>query len=107
MGPPGLQGGATWTNSSASLVRGQARSYQARPNNTDIDRWQTDSLVRACGEWLGEHFRRADAIEGVVEHSGTPERTFEHRLKAATGTSPTEYLQRCWNPAPRRWTRSV
>jgi transcriptional regulator GlxA family with amidase domain len=52
-----------------------------------------DSVVRACEQWLAEHFRRSDAIRQVVESAGIPERTLKRRFKAATGTTLIEYLQ--------------
>ena len=52
-----------------------------------------DSVVRACEEWLGEHFREAGAIQQVVERSRIPERTLKRRFRAATGATLIEYLQ--------------
>jgi transcriptional regulator GlxA family with amidase domain len=52
-----------------------------------------DSLVRACEDWLGAHFQRADAIKAVVDRSGAAERTLKRRFKVATGTTLIEYLQ--------------
>ena len=52
-----------------------------------------DSLVRACEEWLGEHFRETGAIQRVVELSKIPERTLKRRFKAATGFTLIEHIQ--------------
>ena len=52
-----------------------------------------DSVVRSCEEWLGKHFREADAIKQVVELSKIPERTLKRRFKAATGSTLIEHLQ--------------
>lgn len=52
-----------------------------------------DSVVRSCEEWLGKHFRKADAIKQVVELSAIPERTVKRRFKAATGTTLIDYIQ--------------
>ncbi len=52
-----------------------------------------DSVVRSCEEWLGNHFRAADAIKQVVGMAGIPERTLKRRFKAATGSTLIDYLQ--------------
>jgi transcriptional regulator GlxA family with amidase domain len=52
-----------------------------------------DSVVRRCEQWLGEHFREADALRQVVGLAGIPERTLKRRFKSATGSSIIEYLQ--------------
>lgn len=52
-----------------------------------------DSVVRSCEEWLGNHFRNADAIKQVVELSKVPERTLKRRFKTASGVTLIEYLQ--------------
>ena len=52
-----------------------------------------DSVVRTCENWLGQHFRKTDAIKQVVELAKIPERTLKRRFKAATGTTLIEYLQ--------------
>lgn len=52
-----------------------------------------DSVVRSSEEWLGKHFRKANAIKQVVELSAIPERTIKRRFKAATGTTLIDYIQ--------------
>lgn len=52
-----------------------------------------DAVVRACENWLAEHFREHDALEQTVRHSGIPERTLKRRFKQATGTTLIERLQ--------------
>ena len=52
-----------------------------------------DSVVRSCEEWLGEHFRAADAIKRVIDMAGLAERTLKRRFKAATGITLIDYLQ--------------
>jgi len=52
-----------------------------------------DAVVRACEDWLGEHFTEADAIRNVVERAKIPERTLKRRFRAATGMTLIEYLQ--------------
>ena len=62
----------------ASLVRNQPHA---------------DSVVRACQEWLTEHFAEDDAVSRVVAMAKIPERTLKRRFKTATGGSLIEYLQ--------------
>ncbi len=52
-----------------------------------------DSVVRTCENWLGEHYRKTDAIKKVVDVSGIAERTLKRRFKTATGTTLIDYLQ--------------
>jgi transcriptional regulator GlxA family with amidase domain len=52
-----------------------------------------DAVVRACENWLAEHFREHAALEQAVRHSGIPERTLKRRFKQATGTTLIERLQ--------------
>ena len=52
-----------------------------------------DSVVRACENWLGDHFREQGLIQKVVVQSGVPERTLKRRFKIATGSSLIDYLQ--------------
>jgi len=52
-----------------------------------------DSVVRACEDWLGEHFIEPGALQRVVERANIPERTLKRRFRAATGMTLIEYLQ--------------
>lgn len=52
-----------------------------------------DAVVRACEDWLGEHFREHDALEQAVRRCGIPERSLKRRFKHATGTTLIERLQ--------------
>jgi transcriptional regulator GlxA family with amidase domain len=52
-----------------------------------------DAVVRACEDWLAEHFREHDALEQAVRRSAIPERTLKRRFKQATGTTLIERLQ--------------
>ena len=62
----------------ASLVRNQPHA---------------DSVVKACEQWLAEHYRQNGAIQRGVDQANIPERTLKRRFKAATGTTLIEYLQ--------------
>ncbi|MGD2056020.1 MAG: helix-turn-helix domain-containing protein, partial [Gammaproteobacteria bacterium] len=52
-----------------------------------------DAVVRACEQWLGQHFLDAHAIKRVVEQAKIPERTLKRRFRAATGDTLIDYLQ--------------
>jgi len=52
-----------------------------------------DAVVRACEDWLGEHFTESGALQHVVERAKIPERTLKRRFRAATGMTLIEYLQ--------------
>lgn len=52
-----------------------------------------DARVRACEEWLAEHYREHDALPRAVAHAGIAERSLKRRFKAATGVSLIERLQ--------------
>jgi transcriptional regulator GlxA family with amidase domain len=53
----------------------------------------SDSVVRACQDWLAQHFRERGALQRVVEGAGIPERTLKRRIKRATGSTLIEHLQ--------------
>ncbi|MBL8831215.1 MAG: helix-turn-helix domain-containing protein [Rhodospirillales bacterium] len=52
-----------------------------------------DAAVRRAEAWLAAHFRETDAVRGVVEASGIPERSLNRRFKAAVGTTPIAHVQ--------------
>ena len=52
-----------------------------------------DSAVRACEEFLAEHFRQPDVIANVVNQSNLPERTLKRRFKLATGVTLIAHIQ--------------
>ncbi len=52
-----------------------------------------DAVVRACQEWVADAYTRYDAVTRMVARSGLPRRTFDRRFRAATGYSPTDYIQ--------------
>ena len=48
--------------------------------------------MRACEDWLGQHFRTSNVIKSIVERTQVPERTLKRRFKSATGTTLIDYL---------------
>jgi transcriptional regulator GlxA family with amidase domain len=65
-----------------------------------------DAVVRACEDWLGEHFREVDRLGQVVARAGIPERTLKRRFRAATGTTLIDYLQNLRVEAAKRLLES-
>jgi transcriptional regulator GlxA family with amidase domain len=52
-----------------------------------------DGVILKCQTWLAEHYARAEVVADVVRVSGLPKRTFDRRVRAATGYSPLAYIQ--------------
>jgi len=75
----------------ATLVRPQAHA---------------DAVVRACEEWLRDHYREVGDLGQVVARAGIPERTLKRRFKAATGTTLIDYLQNLRVEAAKRLLES-
>lgn len=65
-----------------------------------------DAVVRACENWLAEHFSVSGAVQRVVDRAGIPERTLKRRFKSATGTTLIEYLQNLRVEAAKRLLES-
>ncbi|MBB3065278.1 GlxA family transcriptional regulator [Limibacillus halophilus] len=52
-----------------------------------------DAVIRECQEWLADGYGEHDAVGRMIAQSGLPRRTFDRRFRAATGYSPTDYVQ--------------
>ena len=52
-----------------------------------------DSVVRQAEDWLRKHYRESNAVAGVVEQCGIPERSLKRRFSAATGSTVIGYVQ--------------
>jgi AraC-like DNA-binding protein len=52
-----------------------------------------DSVVRQAEDWLRKHYRESNAVTGVVEQCGIPERSLKRRFSAATGSTVIGYVQ--------------
>jgi transcriptional regulator GlxA family with amidase domain len=52
-----------------------------------------DSVVRACEDWLRDHFRGHEVVGSAVAASQVPERTLKRRFKTATGLTLIDYVQ--------------
>jgi transcriptional regulator GlxA family with amidase domain len=63
--------------------------YASLVRNTDHD----DRVINGLQLWLGDNYKRHDAVGELVRRSGLPKRTFDRRFKRATGQSPLSYIQ--------------
>lgn len=52
-----------------------------------------DAVIRECQVWLATSYWERDAVGRMITRSGLPRRTFDRRFRAATGYSPTDYVQ--------------
>jgi transcriptional regulator GlxA family with amidase domain len=52
-----------------------------------------DAVIRECQAWLADAYGESDAVSCMIAQSGLPRRTFDRRFRAATGYSPTDYVQ--------------
>lgn len=78
-----------------------ARLYCIEPRPDGLRRYatptrpiqSTDAVIKACQAWVAEAYGGADVVGQMVAQSGLPRRTFDRRFRAATGYSPTDYVQ--------------
>lgn len=78
-----------------------ARLYCIEPRPDGLRRYatsrrpiqNTDAVIHECQAWVAEAYGEADAVGKMVVRSGLPRRTFDRRFRAATGYSPTDYVQ--------------
>ena len=61
-----------------------------------------DAEVRACENWLSDHFIEKDCLAKAVQKSDVPERSLKRRFKSATGVSLIEYIQNLRIEAAKR-----
>lgn len=52
-----------------------------------------DGVIRDCQAWVADAYGQSDAVGRMIARSGLPRRTFDRRFRAATGYSPTDYVQ--------------
>jgi transcriptional regulator GlxA family with amidase domain len=57
-----------------------------------VGRQSIDALIARCQAWLADHYADPRPVNGMVELSGLPERTFARRFVQATGMAPMEYV---------------
>ncbi|MCZ0812013.1 helix-turn-helix domain-containing protein [Roseovarius sp. EGI FJ00037] len=52
-----------------------------------------DAVISEIQGWIADNYHRANPVAAMVEQSGLTERTFMRRFRAATGSTPMEYVQ--------------
>ncbi len=52
-----------------------------------------DAIVADAQAWIADHYHRANPVAAMTARAGLAPRTFLRRFKAATGYTPTDYVQ--------------
>ncbi|MTJ05863.1 MAG: helix-turn-helix domain-containing protein [Sediminimonas qiaohouensis] len=52
-----------------------------------------DAVISEIQGWIADNYHHGNPVAAMVAQSGLTERTFMRRFRAATGSSPMEYLQ--------------
>lgn len=52
-----------------------------------------DAVISEIQGWIADNYHRANPVAAMVEQSRLAERTFMRRFRAATGSTPMEYVQ--------------
>lgn len=53
----------------------------------------SDRIIARCQEWIALHYNEPNPVQRMAEFSGLNSRTFARRFRAATGSSPIDYVQ--------------
>ena len=53
----------------------------------------SDKIIARCQEWIAEHYEVPNPVQRMAEIAGLNPRTFARRFRAATGSSPIDYVQ--------------
>jgi transcriptional regulator GlxA family with amidase domain len=53
----------------------------------------TDMAIGRCQEWIALHYDEPNPVQKMAEVAGLNARTFARRFRAATGSSPIDYVQ--------------
>ncbi len=69
------------------------RTSQAPYSALQARRYHSDAAILRLQEWLDSHYSRPVTLQSLASLSGLTERSLIRRFKAATGESPTGYLQ--------------
>ncbi len=76
-----------------AFVIDAGRTSQAPYSALQARRYHGDESVLALQEWIDQHFNQAITLQRLAALSGLTERSLIRRFKAATGDTPTAYLQ--------------
>jgi transcriptional regulator GlxA family with amidase domain len=76
-----------------SFVIDAGRTSQAPYSALQARRYHSDQAILRLQEWLDKHYSQPVALQTLAALSGLTERSLIRRFKAATGDTPTSYLQ--------------
>jgi transcriptional regulator GlxA family with amidase domain len=52
-----------------------------------------DKVISRCQEWIAQNYQEANPVQRMAEIAGLNIRTFSRRFRAATGSTPIDYVQ--------------
>ena len=76
-----------------AFVIDAGRTSQAPYSALQARRYHSDSAILKVQDWLDTHYSQPVTLEALALMSGLAERSLIRRFKAATGDTPTGYLQ--------------
>ena len=53
----------------------------------------SDKAIARCQEWIALNYREANPLQRMADIPGLNIRTFSRRFRAATGSTPIDYVQ--------------
>ena len=53
----------------------------------------SDRIIARCQEWIALHYEEPNPVQRMAEIAGLNTRTFARRFRAATGSSPIDYVR--------------
>ncbi|HET8848850.1 MAG TPA: helix-turn-helix domain-containing protein [Marinobacter sp.] len=85
-----------------AFVLDVGRTSQAEYSVLQARRYHSDAAILRLQDWLEGHFQEPVTSTALAQEAGLSERSLLRRFKAATGESPTAYLQLVRVEAARR-----
>jgi transcriptional regulator GlxA family with amidase domain len=76
-----------------AFVVDAGRTSQAPYSALQARRYHSDAAILQLQDWLDQHYSQAVSLQTLADLSGLTERSLIRRFKAATGDTPTSYLQ--------------
>lgn len=76
-----------------AFVVDAGRTSQAPYSALQARRYHADTTIMQLQEWLDQHYGQPVTLQTLAALSGLTERSLIRRFKAATGDTPTSYLQ--------------
>lgn len=85
-----------------AFVIDAGRTSQAPYSALQARRYHSDAAILSLQNWLDDHYRQPITLQALSSLCGLTERSLIRRFKAATGDTPTGYLQVLRIEAARR-----